>query len=66
MSGLLKNEDYQLPSMLKIKIAFSKLLKTEDLKTPLIKCEEYEDHVVCREPHNCMGGVDKTSCLTNP
>ena len=36
MSGLLKNEDYQLPHMLKMKIAFSKLLKTKDLKTPLL------------------------------
>ena len=34
-SGLLKNEDYQLPHLLKMKIAFLKLLKTEDLKTPL-------------------------------
>ena len=35
ISGLLKNEDYQLPHLLKMKIAFLKLLKTEDLKTPL-------------------------------
>ena len=33
ISGLLKNEDYRLPHLLKMKIAFSKLLKTEDLKT---------------------------------
>ena len=35
ISGLLKNEDYQLPHLLKMKIAFLKLLKTEDLKTSL-------------------------------
>ena len=35
ISGLLKNEDYRLPHLLKMKIAFLKLLKTEDLKTPL-------------------------------
>ena len=35
ISGLLKNEDYQLPHSLKMNIAFLKLLKTEDLKTPL-------------------------------
>ena len=33
--GLLKNEGYQLPYLLKMDIAFLKLLKTEDLKTPL-------------------------------
>ena len=32
---MLKNEGYQLPDLLKIKIAFLKLLKTEDLKTPI-------------------------------
>ena len=32
---LLKNEDYELPHLLKMKIAFLKLLKTEDLKNPL-------------------------------
>ena len=37
ISGLLKNEDYQLPRLLKMKIAFLKLLKTGDLKTPLKK-----------------------------
>ena len=31
MSGLLKNEDYELPLLLKMKIAFLKLLRTEDL-----------------------------------
>ena len=35
ISGLLKNEDFLLPYLLKMKIAFLKLLKTEDLKTPL-------------------------------
>ena len=35
ISGLLKYEDYQLPHLLKMKIAFLKPLKTEDLKTPL-------------------------------
>ena len=35
ISGLLKKEDYQLPHLLKMKIAFLKLLKTEDLKTHL-------------------------------
>ena len=35
ISGLLKNEDNQLPHLLKMKIPFLTLLKTEDLKTPL-------------------------------
>mgnify|MGYP001796337641 CR=1 FL=1 len=35
ISGLLKNDDYQLLHLLNMKIAFLKLLKTEDLKTPL-------------------------------
>ena len=35
ISGLLKNEDNQLPHLLKMKTAFLKLLKTKDLKTPL-------------------------------
>ena len=35
ISDLLKNEDNQLPHLLKMKIAFLKLLKIEDLKTPL-------------------------------
>ena len=35
ISDLLKNEDYQFAHLLKMKIAISKLLKTEDLKTPL-------------------------------
>ena len=34
ISGFLKSEDYQLPQLLKMRIAFLKLLKTEDLKTP--------------------------------
>ena len=33
--GLLKNEDYQLPHLLKMKTAFLKMWKTKDLKTPL-------------------------------
>ena len=33
ISGFLKNEDYKLPQLLKMKIAFLKLLKTEELKT---------------------------------
>ena len=33
ISGSLKNEDYELPHLLKMNIVFSKLLKTEDLKT---------------------------------
>ena len=37
-----------------MKIAFLKLLKIEDLKTPLKKCEENEDHVVCREPPHSL------------
>ena len=51
ISGLLKNEDSQLPYLLKMKIVFLKALKTEDLKTPLKKCVENEDHVMCREHH---------------
>ena len=35
ISSLLKNEDYRLPHLLKMKIAFLKLLKTGELKTPL-------------------------------
>ena len=54
ISDLLKNEDYQLSHLLKMKIAFLKLLKTEDLKTHLKKCDEIEDHVVWREPHDIM------------
>ena len=50
ISGLLNNEDYQLPHLLKMKIAFLKLLKTEDLNTPLKNVKKNEDHFVCREP----------------
>ena len=35
ISGLLKSEDYRLPHLMKMNIAFLKLLKTKDLKTPL-------------------------------
>ena len=49
ISGLLKNEDYQLPHSLKMKIAFLKLLKSEDLKTPLKNVKKMKT-MVCREP----------------
>ena len=32
---MLKNEDKALPHFLKMKIAFGKMLKTEDLKSPV-------------------------------
>ena len=35
ISGLLKNEDYQLPHLLKMNIALLKLLTTEDVKNTL-------------------------------
>ena len=37
-----------------MKIAFLKLLKTEDLNTPLKKVKKNEDRVVCREPQVFM------------
>ena len=52
ISGLLKNEDYQLPHLLKMKIVFLKALKTEDLKTPLKK--------MCRKWRPCH--VQYMSC----
>ena len=51
----------KLPHLKKMKIAFLKLLKIEDLKTPLKKCEKNEDHVVCMEPliHSFCPGIPK-------
>ena len=40
--GLLKNEDYQLPHLLKMNIAYLKLLETEDLKPPFINLKKME------------------------
>ena len=45
-SWVVKNEDYKLPYLFKTKIAFPKLIKTEDSPHNQAK----EDHIIFREP----------------
>ena len=51
ISYLLNNEDYQLPHLLKVKIAFLKLLKTEDLKTHLKNVKKMKTMTCAGSPH---------------
>ena len=60
MSGLLKNEDYQLPHMLKMKIAFLTLVKTEDLKIPL-KNVKKEKTISCAGSPIYSNNLSRTS-----
>ena len=69
ISGLLKNEDYQLPHLLKVKIAFSKLLKTEDLKTPLKNVKKMKTVLCAESPRlqwSQLGAQDIFSKCTGP
>ena len=52
---VLKNENYQLPHLLKMKNAFLKLLKTEDLKTPLKNVKKMETMSCARSPKPITG-----------
>ena len=52
ISGLLKNEDYKLPQLLKTKIAFLKLLKTEELKTHIKNVKKRKTMSCAGSPKN--------------
>ena len=60
ISVLLKNEDYRLPHLLKMKIAFLKLLKTEDLKTLRKNVMKMKTMSCAGSPNFCTVGIDKS------
>ena len=57
ISGLLKNEDYQLPHLLNMKIAFLKLLKTEDSKTRLRNVKKMKTMSCAGSPMLVLHGI---------
>ena len=54
ISGLLKNEDYNLPHLLKRKIAFLELLKTEDLKSSIKNVKKMKTMSCAGSPIFCL------------
>ena len=48
-----KNEDETLPHLLKMKIAFRKMLKTEDLKSPVKDAKKMKTMSCAGSPLHC-------------
>ena len=59
ISGLLKNKDHQPSHLLQRKIAFLKLLKIEDLKTPLENVKKMKTILCAGSPYDQWQHVKK-------